>query len=86
MPLPRHTVLDFEIGEYTERRNILLESVVYSRIYFHPINAQALSDQHGKFIKKKIKNEIPSALKGCIHIFWGKEGITTYEQFIPLSY
>ena len=46
MPLPKHTVLDFEIGEYRERRNFLLESVVYSRKYFHPVNAHALSDQH----------------------------------------
>lgn len=55
MTLPKHTLLDFEIGEYRERRNFFLESVVYSRIYFHPVNAQASSDQHGKFMKNDLE-------------------------------
>ena len=53
MQIPKHNVLDFDIGDYRERRNFLPESVVYSRIYFHPVKDQALSDENGKFIKNR---------------------------------
>ena len=42
MLLPKHTVVNFEIGEY--RKKLSLGISVFSRIFSHPVNAQALSE------------------------------------------